>query len=298
MLTKALIPAAGLGTRLLPMTKEMPKEMFPIFTKGCNGGICLKPMVQAVYEQLFDSGFRDFCFIVGRTKRAIEDQFTPDRGYVDGLQRNGRSSSIEALLDFYSRVHHSNIIFVNQPEPKGFGDAVLAARSSISGGLLVHAGDTYIVSKNHDHIRRVITAHMKLGADATFLVQRISDPRQYGVIRGQELSENTLSVQEGVEKPEKPASNMAIMPVYVFEPVIFEALSHVKPGRGGEIQLTDGIQSLIEGGCEVNAVTLNPSELRLDIGMPDTCWEALKLSYEHCSNLAAPSLGTAKLATA
>ncbi len=297
MLRKAVIPAAGLGTRLLPMTKEMPKEMFPIFMDGNNGSICLKPMVQAVYEQLFDNGFRDFCIIVGRTKRAIEDQFTPDSSYVDDLRRNGRNGVIEALLAFYRRVYSSDIVFVNQPEPKGFGDAVYAAHSSISEGFLVHAGDTYIVSKEHDHIRRLLATHQRLGADATFLVQPISDPRQYGVIRGKEVSEDTIRVEEAVEKPEKPVSNLAIMPVYAFEPVIFEALSSVKPGKGGEVQLTDGIQTLIDWGCKVNAVKLNQFELRLDIGMPDSCWEALKTSYEHYSRLVNSRMQAAEMAS-
>jgi len=146
MLNKAIVPAAGLGTRLTPATKEQPKEMLPVFTKAANGQICLKPLVQMIYEHLYDFGLIEFCFIIGRGKRAIEDHFTQDYGYVNMLKDKGKDTSALDLESFYDKLEKSKIVWVNQPEPKGFGDAVLRAKPFVGDEeFLVHAGDTYII---------------------------------------------------------------------------------------------------------------------------------------------------------
>jgi UTP--glucose-1-phosphate uridylyltransferase len=126
MICKVVIPAAGLGTRLFPATKEQPKEMLPIFSKTANGDISVKPVVQMVFEQLHDAGLREFCYIVGRGKRSIEDHFTPDVDCVRtlvGMRKSGQASDLEG---FYEKLRTSTIMWVNQPEPKGFGNAVRA----------------------------------------------------------------------------------------------------------------------------------------------------------------------------
>ena len=105
-ITKAVILAAGLGTRLVPYSKEMPKEMLPIFQKE-NGETVLKPIIQVVFEQLFDAGIREFCFIVGRTKRAIEDHFTPDWDYVDLLLQKNKEFQARMLENFYRKIEES-----------------------------------------------------------------------------------------------------------------------------------------------------------------------------------------------
>lgn len=268
---KAVITAAGLGTRLLPMSKELPKEMLPIYTKGPDG-IMLKPLLQAVFEQLYDFGIREFCFVVGRGKRAIEDHFTPDWDYVRRMNDRGKEKIALELSKFYRMVESSTIIWVNQPEPKGFGHAVLMARSFVDEPFLVCAGDTYIISD--DFLKRMVKAHVE--ADATLLLQKVEDPRQYGVavVDG----DNVLKV---VEKPKEFISDKAIMPFYIFNPTIMDVLKELKPGVGGEIQLTDAIQELIKMKKRVKAVFLRDDELRLDIGTPETYWEAIKSSYEH-----------------
>lgn len=281
MLRKVVVPVAGLGTRLLPITKELPKEMLPLFFKGKGGKLCLKPVLQAVFEQLYDLGFREFCFIVGRGKRAIADHFTSDSNFLGILRRDGKDEQAKELKDFYRKIDVSSMMFVNQPEPKGFGDAVLRAKPFAWENFLVHAGDTYIISPEHRHLIRLFKLHEELGADATFIMQEVEDPRQYGVIEGKEVGENVYKVEKVMEKPEKPATNLAIMPIYVFSPVIFKALEVTVQGKGGELQLTDGIQKLIEWGLKVAAVKLEPEEVRLDIGNPESCWEALSLSYQH-----------------
>lgn len=278
---KAVLPAAGLGTRLLPITKELPKEMLPIFVRSADEGLCLKPMIQAVYEQLYDFGFREFVIVVGRGKRAIEDHFTPDRGFIDLLRMKNKHSLAAELESFYNKILTSNIVFVNQPEPRGFGDAVLAARPVIDGPFLLHAGDTYIISKGDEHLKRLFDVHKRFNADATLLIQYVEDPRAYGVVEGDEVSEGVTLVRSLEEKPERPKTNLAIMPIYIFDSVIFKALEVTKPGKGGEIQLTDAIQRLVDWGLKVYAVRLRPDEQRLDIGTPQTCWESLTISYNY-----------------
>lgn len=280
MLRKAVLPAAGLGTRLVPMTKELPKEMLPIFVRGTNGDLYLKPLIQAVYEQLYDVGFREFIFVVGKAKRAVEDHFTPETNFVEFLKERSQNSLAGELESFYNRVRSSNLVFVNQPEPKGFGDAVLMAKTIINEPFVVHAGDTYIISDGHAHIGRMIKFHEELGSDATLVVQKVKDPRAYGIVLGDEKSKGLYRVTYVEEKPEKPVSNLAIMPLYIFDSVIFKALENIQPGKGGEIWLTDAIQRLIEWGLKVHAVELETNEERLDIGTPETCWEAFNLSYK------------------
>jgi len=282
VIRKVVVPAAGLGTRLFPATKEQPKEMLPIFSRLVNGYVGVKPLLQLVFEQLYDAGFREFCFVVGRGKRSIEDHFTPDHSSVLTLKDRGKDNQALDLDGFYTKLKTSTIIWVNQPEPKGFGDAVLLAQPFVQNEhCLVHAGDTYIVSENAGHIRSLIEAYDRLNADAAFLVQEIEDPKQYGIIEAEEIKKRIYRVKAAVEKPDKPPTNLAIMPIYVFHPVVFKALEKTTLGKGGEFQLTDAIQKLIEWGLNVCAVQLSSDEVRLDIGSPETYWEALNLSYRH-----------------
>jgi UTP--glucose-1-phosphate uridylyltransferase len=283
MIRKAVIPAAGLGTRLFSVTKEQPKEMLPVFATTDEGTLCLKPIVQRIFEQLFDFGIREFYFIVGRGKRAIEDHFTPERQIIDLLNAQARGGQASDLEHFYRRIEKSTIVWINQPEPKGFGDAVLQAQKLIgTERFLVHAGDTFIISKDATAIPvRLNRAHQSGNADATLTIQDVDDPRQYGVAELIGKANETLDVKRVVEKPAQPASNHAIMPLYIFEAEIFEALKATTPGKGGEIQLTDAIQRLIDTKHTVQAIKLRPDDVRLDIGTPETYWEAIELSYRH-----------------
>ena len=282
MIKKVVIPAAGLGTRLLSATKEQPKEMMPIFAKDNSNSLCVKPLLQLLFEQLYGLRFRDFCFIVGRGKRAIEDHFTPDREFVKQLNDRRKNNLASDLGAFYDMVKSSTIIWVNQPEPKGFGHAVLMAKPFISNKpFLVCAGDTYIISHNGYHIKRLVEVHLKYKADATLLLQRLESPRGYGIAEAEEVNDRVFKVKRVVEKPEKPPSNLAIIPIYMFNLTIIKALEKTPPGYGGEIQLTDGIQKLIDMGLSVYAVKMREDEIRLDIGTPETYWEALSLSYKY-----------------
>lgn len=277
---KVIITAAGMGTRLLPMSKELPKEMLPLFGRSDNV-LTLKPLLQLLFEQFYDFGFRDICFVVGRGKRAIEDHFTEDRLFLDNLRRKGRDRFSENLGTFYKKVEDSNLVWINQPEPEGFGDAVLKSKGFVADDeFLVAAGDTIILgphTKNNQHLERLMETHERHGSSATFAAMRVPDPEHYGVI--QTSRKDPEMVVEVAEKPAKPKGNLAIMPLYVFKPEIFEALKSIGKGTGSELQLTDAIQELIRKGKKVCAVRLRPDEKRLDIGTPRTYWDAISESY-------------------
>ncbi|MGD0407229.1 MAG: sugar phosphate nucleotidyltransferase [Candidatus Bathyarchaeia archaeon] len=281
MIRKVIIPAAGLGTRLFPATKEQPKEMLPIFSKTAHGDMAVKPVVQVVFEQLYDAGLREFCYVVGRGKRGIEDHFTPDANCVRNLEGMGKNGQAIDLEDFYQKLDTSTTMYVNQPEPKGFGNAVLMAQPFVQNeSCLVHAGDSCIISRDMDYIKKLLEAFERFNADAAFLVLEIENPKQYGIVEGDEVEPGIIKVKSVVEKPEKPKTNWAIMAMYVFHPIIFKALEETEPGKNGEIQLTDAIQKLVDWGLKVYAVKLDKSHAHLDIGSPERYWEALELSYQ------------------
>jgi UTP--glucose-1-phosphate uridylyltransferase len=282
MIRKVVIPAAGMGTRLFPATKEQPKEMLPIFSKTANATMSVKPVVQMVFEQLYDAGLREFCYIVGRGKRGIEDHFTPDVDCIRNLEGMGKNDLASDLEEFYKKLKSSTIMWVNQPEAKGFGNAVLMAQPFVQNEqCLVHAGDSCIISKEMDYIKKLLNMYEKFNADAAFIVLEIENPKQYGIIEGDEVEPGIYKVKSAVEKPAKPKTNLAIMAMYVFHPVIFKALEATEPGKNGEIQLTDGIQKLVDWGLKVYAIKLDRDHSHLDIGSPERYWDALKLSYQH-----------------
>lgn len=173
------------------------------------------------------------------------------------------------------------MVWINQPEAKGFGDAVSKARPFVEDeDFMVHAGDTYILSPNGAHFKRLIDAHGRLGAEVVFTVQRLDDPRDYGVVEASERRDGVHQVRKIVEKPEAPKSDLAVMPIYIFKQTIFDAIAQAGPGLGDEIWLTDAIQLLVDRGRPVYAIEMGADEVRLDVGNPETYWEALQSSYE------------------
>jgi UTP--glucose-1-phosphate uridylyltransferase len=170
-------------------------------------------------------------------------------------------------------------MWVNQPFPKGFGHAVLQAKVFAGDDpFLVHAGDAYVYARDFGHLRR-LQAAFEGGAECCLALRKVPDPRQYGVATGKS-SKGLVSIDEVVEKPKAPKSNLAVTPVYVFHRSIFDAIEEAGPGVGGELQLTDGIQTLLRGGSRVVGVELRPDESWIDIGNPFTYWEALETSYQ------------------
>lgn len=277
---KAVILAAGLGTRLLPYSKEMPKEMLPIFFLE-GGKVVVKPILQAVFEQLYEAGVRDFCFVVGRGKRAVEDHFTPDWSYVELLESKGKLDEAKILSAFYEMVQSSNIVWVNQPVPRGTGDAVAQARGFAGNEhFFVAAGDNIFLGENV--ARKLLMLHREFGS-AVMAGKRVEDPRKYGVLVGRTVSDRVIKLEKIIEKPREPPSNLANTSLYLLPPSIFEAVDECKPSPRGEIELTDAIQKLIEWGEEVYAYDVG-SVYWVDVGTPETYLDAMLLSLKVCNH--------------
>jgi len=279
---KAVITAAGVGSRLLPATKEIPKEMFPVVVYR-GGRWTLRPALQAIFESLYDVGIRNFCFIVNRFKRVIENHFCPDDEFVRFLESRGKREEAEDLREFYRKVRDSTIVYVNQYEPLGFGHAVLIARAFVGRDpFIVHAGDDYIISPGNDHLRRMMRVFEEREANAVVLSERVEDPRKYGVIVGRQVEEGVVEVEGIVEKPREPPSNIAVVAVYVFNHRIFEGLEAVGFDESGEIPLSLAIDYIARRYGGVYGVLLGGGEKRVDVGSLDSYIGGLMAAYGGC----------------
>ena len=258
---KAVITAAGRGSRLLPLTKEMPKAMLPCCARTRDGRLVLKPILGAIYESLYDHGYREFCFVVGHGKRSIEDHFL--------LDDTAECSANGDLRNFYNRVRSSHITYVQQPFPRGFGDAVLKAKNFAGrDSFLLHAGDDMVLSPHSNHIRRLEDAFLSNNADVALLVDSVETPELYGIIDGKNIGGGLLVVEHLEEKPKRPRTNLAVVSTYIFKPSIFRILEKTIPDGNEEIQLTEAIKSAVEYGKCV-AVRLEAGEKRMDVGTPE-----------------------------
>ncbi|MBN1623551.1 MAG: UTP--glucose-1-phosphate uridylyltransferase GalU [Clostridia bacterium] len=234
---KAVIPAAGLGTRFLPATKAQPKEMLPIVDK---------PTIQYIIEEAVSAGIEDIFIISGRGKRAIEDHFDKSFELEDMLKKRGESEVLDMVEGISNMV---NIYYVRQKEPGGLGQAIHLAKPFIGNEpFAVMLGDDIVVSdmpcigqmmKQYEECNGTIIGIQKVP---------MNEVSSYGVVGGSRISENLYKISEMVEKPtpEEAPSNMAIMGRYIITPEIFECLERTKPGKNNEIQLTDALALLLE----------------------------------------------------
>ena len=263
-MTKVIITAAGKGTRLLPFTKEMPKEMMPVFSKIFTKKRVVLPLLQYIYEQLYSMNFRDYCFVVGREKRSIEDHFTPHETYLRELAGDEK----KLITNFYKKLEKSHLVWINQNKPLGFGDAVKRAQRYVGNeDFIVHAGDVTILSKQkHPILRLMEVAKKNPNAKAILVCKKITDYKRYGVPTVEKISNDLFSIKEVIEKPNKPKSDLGILPLYYFKSDIFSSLGKIKPGKGKEFQLTDAIQNLIEENEQVLGISLNKNEDEVDVG--------------------------------
>jgi len=233
---KAVIPAAGLGTRFLPATKAQPKEMLPIVDK---------PAIQYIVEEAVQSGIEDILIITGRNKRAIEDHF--DKSVE--LELTLEEKEDRELLDLVRNISSlANIHYIRQKEPKGLGHAIYCAKTFINNEpFAVLLGDDIVDSKTKPCLQQLIDIYNEYGT-SIIGVQEVpkADVSKYGIVSGKMVDERLYKVNNLVEKPsiEDAPSNIAILGRYIIEPEIFEILEHTKPGAGGEIQLTDALKEL------------------------------------------------------
>ncbi|MFC4769959.1 UTP--glucose-1-phosphate uridylyltransferase GalU [Effusibacillus consociatus] len=231
---KAVIPAAGLGTRFLPATKAQPKEMLPIVDK---------PTIQYIIEEAVASGIEDILIITGRNKRAIEDHF--DRSVE--LELLLESKDQQDLLEETRRISDmANIHYIRQKEALGLGHAVLCARNFIGNEpFAVMLGDD-IVNSTQPALRQLIEIFHQNGASVLGVQQvPLEETNRYGIIHPEQIGERSYRVDHVVEKPSaNPPSQLAIIGRYILEPEVFKYLEATEPGVGGEIQLTDAIDAL------------------------------------------------------
>jgi UTP--glucose-1-phosphate uridylyltransferase len=277
---KVVVTAAGRGSRLFPLTKETPKEMIPIYVKSSkNSKPVLKPILHVIFDSVYETGIREFCFVVGRGKRSIEDHFLISENEKQEMRKNPE------VKNYFTRLNNSHFTYVQQSSPKGFGDAVLKSKSFVNNdSFLLHAGDDAILSHKNDHLQRLEKAFLKYDAEAAILVKKIPDPRAYGVIEGTEITKKIFKVTNFEEKPKKPKSNLASIGIYLFKPLIFDMLKKVKPDKNGEIQLADALKNLVKSEFTTIAVELNDDEKRVDVGTPEGFVNCVKESYEFFNN--------------
>jgi len=262
---KAVITCAGLGTRLLPFTKELPKEMAPVFYQT-DGVIQTIPLIQLIFEKFYDLGIREFCFVTGKTKRAIENHFTPE------------AKSNNLMKDFYEKLSDSKIFWITQNSPKGFGDAVRYAESFVgSERFILQAGDVAVLPTNAGALEKLINLPNLTNLDVGLTVRKVKEPKRHGIVTLED--ENDISrVTSAIEKPDEPPTNIGIMPIYLLNKSIFSSLEETKPGKNNEIQLTDAIQNLITNNKIVKAIRVDDEKF-LDVGTPEAYWQALKDSH-------------------
>ncbi|MDD2823226.1 MAG: UTP--glucose-1-phosphate uridylyltransferase [Candidatus Daviesbacteria bacterium] len=249
-ITKALIPAAGFGTRFLPQTKAMPKEMLPIVDK---------PVIQYVVEEIVDSGIEDIIIVTGANKRAIEDHFdTPNEDLVQNLL-NGNKTEI---LNEIKRISDmANFIYIRQKGPYGNGTPILAGESVIKDEpFAVLWGDEFI-SADPPRLKQMIDVHDKLGGIVISGVEikNKKELSRYGIADLEPVDGNVFKIKSIVEKPDPDLapSNIATHGAYILPPEIFSALHRVQPGKSGEIWLVDAINLLRDEGMPVYAVVVD-----------------------------------------
>jgi UTP--glucose-1-phosphate uridylyltransferase len=234
---KAVIPAAGLGTRFLPASKSMPKEMLPIVDK---------PSIQYVVEEAVAAGITDILVITGRGKRAIEDHFDRNFELEFYLEQKGRH---ELLKEVQSTSEMADIHYIRQRDPLGLGHAVSVARDHVGDQpFAVLLGDDIMVDDSA-LLRSMIDVHNRYGRSVLALKEVTREEISlYGSVDPEPVEDGLVQVRSIIEKPkpEDAPSMLAAMGRYVFTPEIFDALDRIEPGRGGELQLTDAIGLLLE----------------------------------------------------
>jgi len=253
---KAVVPAAGCGTRFLPITKSQPKEMLPLVDR---------PIIQYAVEEALAAGLHDLVFVTSQGKQAIEDYFDRSGELENLLQQRGEMKLLECVCHLSNMV---DIVYVRQKQPLGLGHAVLMAEVIVGKepfGLFL-PDDIFVAT--HPVISQLLDAYKELGG-CILAVQRVQheETKRYGIITPNKIGDHLYQVMDLVEKPppEQAPSDLAIVGRYVLQPSIFEALKVTPPGKGQEIQLTDGLRRLLSRE-KIYAVEFDGT--RYDAGTP------------------------------
>ena len=235
---KAIIPAAGLGTRFLPATKAQPKEMLPIVDK---------PTIQYIIEEAVASGIEEILIITGRSKKCIEDHFDKSVELELELEKSGKEQMLKMVREISDMV---DIHFIRQKEPRGLGHAISCAKTFVGNEpFAVLLGDDIVYNEGRPCLKQLIDCYDEYKT-SVLGVQTVEakDVNKYGIVNGIHIEDRVYKVKGLVEKPavEEAPSNVAILGRYIITPRIFKILEETKPGKGGEIQLTDALLKLID----------------------------------------------------
>lgn len=232
---KAVIPAAGWGTRFLPATKAQPKEMLPIVDK---------PAIQYIIEEAVASGIEDIIFITGRNKKALEDHFDRAMELEVFLEQKGRRDLAEQIRSISNL---ADLNYVRQKEAKGLGHAILCARKLIGDEPFAIMLPDDIIANKTPCLKQMMDVHQKSGA-TVLAIQEVADKdvSKFGIIKGRPEGDKTYVVEDLVEKPDRQSapSNLAVIGRYIVSPHVMDLLERTKPGANGEIQLTDALRGL------------------------------------------------------
>ncbi|EKO3378596.1 UTP--glucose-1-phosphate uridylyltransferase GalU [Vibrio fluvialis] len=270
MIKKCLFPAAGYGTRFLPATKSMPKEMMPVVNK---------PLIEYGIEEAIQAGMNEMCVVTGRGKHALMDHF--DKNYelehqISGTEKESLLTDIRTLID------SASFTFIRQNEMKGLGHAILTGRPLVGDNpFAVVLADDLCVNPEQGVLAQMVALYNQFRCSIV-AVQEVpeSETHKYGVIAGELIKDDIFRVDDMVEKPEPGTapSNLAIIGRYILTPDIFDLIEQTEPGKGGEIQITDALLKQAKAGC---VLAYKFKGQRFDCGSVEGYIEATNYCYEN-----------------
>jgi UTP--glucose-1-phosphate uridylyltransferase len=282
---KAVVTIAGEGTRMLPVTLGMRKEMLPLFYRGQDGIPVLAPVAHLVVDGLYRAGATNITMVVGRDVENVLRYFTPDS---EVLERHAHQTErLVETLALQQMLYHIHFTWVVQSAPRGFGDALQAAEATVGKeGFVLNAADAILLEPEPGKVlREMAELREKQGASVVLFVRHVANPKRYGVVEGRIAGKwkdhRFLEVKGMEEKPERPKSEWAATALYAFSPEIFDALRYVERKHPKEVEVTAGISHLIEEGHRVLAMVCRPpKEVWVSVGSPEGYFKALRTSYK------------------
>lgn len=271
MIKKCLFPAAGYGTRFLPATKSMPKEMMPVVNK---------PLIEYGVEEAINAGMESMCIVTGRGKHTLMDHF--DKNYELEHQIEGTNKE-ELLVDIRNIIESANFTYIRQREMKGLGHAILTGRELVGDEpfAVVLADDLCLNIEGDGVLQQMVDLYKQFRCSIVAVQEVPKDQtHKYGVIAGEEIKNNLIRINDMVEKPAPGTapSNLAIIGRYILTPDIFELIENTEPGKGGEIQITDALMQQAQKGC---VIAYKFKGQRFDCGSVEGYIEATNFCYQN-----------------
>ena len=264
----AVLPIAGIGTRMTPITKAVPKELLPLPVRY-GGRIAVIPVIHAVLSKLYGAGIRHLVIVSSPKKTAIERYLSRDEDLLNTLYREGKTGEADILEDLHRILDEMDIEMAYQDTPRGFGPAVYLAREYVDGDFIIHTGDDYILDRDRkNYISRLIKIATEHQAPISTYVEKVEDPRHYGVIMGKEIDTGIYLISDIVEKPRNPPSNLAVIAIYRVPIEVFSYMARYEE-KGRKWELVDPIRDMIREWAMGIAIEID-SDDRVDVGRPTT----------------------------